>query len=63
MRACDDCGTRMEGDICPNCHEELHILVHQQDDMDELTPAFAEKARNQQADILRKQRGKRGGEG
>ena len=33
---CDDCGTKLDNGLCPNCHEEAHIWEHQQDDFDPL---------------------------
>lgn len=26
MAYCEDCGTKMHGGVCPNCHEETIIL-------------------------------------
>lgn len=26
MSYCEDCGTKMNGNRCPNCHEELEIM-------------------------------------
>lgn len=26
MAYCEDCGTKMHGGVCPNCHEETVIL-------------------------------------
>lgn len=26
MKTCENCGTKMQGGKCPNCHEELMIL-------------------------------------
>lgn len=29
MATCADCGTKLDGGVCPNCHEELYIFETQ----------------------------------
>ena len=29
MAHCEDCGTKLDGGICPNCQEELYIFENQ----------------------------------
>ena len=50
---CEDCGTRYSDGMCPNCHEELFILVTQAEDLDDvrLSDEFLAKAK-EQADVL-----------
>lgn len=49
MSYCDDCGCRMSGGICSNCDEELYILTHQAEDLDDvrLSDEFLSKAKEQ----------------
>lgn len=56
MSYCLDCGKRMEGGICPNCHEELYILTYQSEDfaMSEVNKEFMAKAQMQQAEIVKR---------
>lgn len=54
MGHCPDCGTRIDGGMCPNCHEELYIYVTQYDDLPELSEEFAEKVRDQQQELKRR---------
>ena len=56
MPYCENCGTRLSGGICPNCHEELWIFDNQitPDGTDiELSEDFIEKV-NQQRDQVHK---------
>jgi hypothetical protein len=46
---CEDCGTQKHGGICPYCQEELYILAHQAEDVDEVSDEFAAKAQEQAA--------------
>ena len=52
---CEDCGTKMSGGRCPNCHEEL-IILDQYFEQDMKPPDdnsdFMKKAR-QQAEQIR----------
>lgn len=51
---CEDCGTRMWGNMCPNCHEELCIVAHQAEHITEpLSPEFQAKVREQEQQIRR----------
>lgn len=49
MSYCDDCGCRTSGGICSNCQEELYILTHQVEDLDDvrLSDEFLTKAKEQ----------------
>ncbi len=48
MKYCEDCGCRTNGGICSNCQEELYIIEHQGDCIDEpVSDEFAEKAKEQ----------------
>ena len=50
MNNCPDCGTKLSNGICPNCHEESHIMINQimADGMDiTVSDEFAEKVREQ----------------
>lgn len=54
---CTDCGTKMNGQRCPNCHEELEI-IDQYCELGMKLPdpdsAFMEAARYQQKQIDKK---------
>lgn len=57
MPYCEDCGCKMQGAFCPNCHEE-RLIVDQyiEQDMD-LPPAdseFMKKAVAQEADAAQR---------
>ena len=55
MNYCPDCGSRMNGGICSNCHEELYILTYQADDIDQpVSDEFAAKAMKQQEELRKK---------
>lgn len=60
MTTCENCGTRTYGGICPNCHEELDILVNQAEDLDDvrLSDEFLEKARDQAVEVAQNIKGK-----
>jgi hypothetical protein len=54
MAYCEDCGTRMNGQRCPNCHEELEIMDQYYEQGMKLPSAeFQEKA-NAQAEAIKK---------
>ncbi len=58
-KRCEDCGCRLNGGICSNCHEEHYIMTYQADDM--VTPVsneFKNKAEEQAQQI--KDRDRRG---
>lgn len=57
MSWCLDCGTKMSGGICPNCHEELYILTYQSEDVavSEMPREFVEKAEKQAAEIRKRE--------
>ena len=46
-KTCEDCGTKMHGSRCPNCHEELVILEEQGEFVESVSQEFAEKAKEQ----------------
>ena len=49
---CNDCGCKMSGGICSNCHEELYILEYQGEYIDfPLSDEFIEKAQEQEKKI------------
>ena len=50
-KICEDCGTKMHGTRCPNCHEELVILEEQSEFISEVSQEFAEKAHEQSEQI------------
>lgn len=43
---CEDCGTKMYNDTCPNCMEELYIYENQ--DMDISSEEFLLKVKEQE---------------
>lgn len=49
--SCDDCGTRLDGGICPNCCEELFIFETQLQEIDDptftISPEFAQQVEEQ----------------
>jgi hypothetical protein len=46
---CDDCGTRLEHNgCCPNCHEELFIAIEFSEEIESMSPSFAEKVEQQE---------------
>jgi hypothetical protein len=47
MNYCKDCGTRMAGNICPNCHEET-IIAQQYRDLGEVVPESIARAEEEQ---------------
>lgn len=52
MKYCDNCGCRMSGGICSNCHEELYIMEYQADAIDfPLSDEFREAAGRQRREI------------
>jgi hypothetical protein len=54
MPYCEDCGTKLDGGICPNCHEELWIFDNQMtpDGYDEpLSEEFAKKVNDQREQV------------
>lgn len=56
---CDDCGTRLSDGVCPNCYEELFIVLTQGDDLPEdLSDEFVRKC-SEQARVVQ-QKAKRG---
>lgn len=60
METCDDCGTRMNGNRCPNCHEELEIMDQYYElDMKLPSKEFQEKAKLQAEAIKRRERERR----
>lgn len=57
MTSCDNCGSRLYGGICSNCHEELYIVTNQSDDINfALSDEFLQKAEQQQREVTRKRR-------
>jgi hypothetical protein len=45
---CEDCGCKMSGGICSNCHEELFIMENQSEFIDfPLSEEFLQKADKQ----------------
>lgn len=54
MKACEDCGTRLSNDICPNCHEELYIFETQTEFLPPLSDEFAVQVKEQRADVTRR---------
>lgn len=61
-RRCEDCGTGMDSGICPNCHEDLHVLTFEASDLAEsgisVSPEFMHRVEEQQDAIrARDQRG------
>jgi hypothetical protein len=53
MKHCEDCGGILErSGICGNCHEELHILTYQSEDIRwPVSKEFEEKAAEQNRSI------------
>lgn len=52
MSTCENCGTRLNGGICSNCHEEAYILEYQSEYITEpVSDEFAKKAQMQQTEI------------
>ena len=48
MKTCVDCGTRLDGGICPNCSEELYIFTEQYEFLpDNLSDEFTDKVKEQ----------------
>lgn len=55
MAHCDNCGTRMAHDLCPNCHEEAFIVETQSDYLpDYLSDDFVRAVGEQRADAKRR---------
>lgn len=51
-KRCEDCGTRLWGNICSNCQEELAIVTYQSDGIEEpLSNTFVEKVEEQKKKI------------
>lgn len=60
MKYCDDCGTGMNGNRCPNCHEELEIMDQYYElDMKLPSEEFQQKANAQAEAIKKRERQKR----
>lgn len=61
MPYCEDCGAKLQGGMCPNCHEE-RLIVDQYIEQDmELPPAdgeFMKKAVAQEYDAAERNRKK-----
>lgn len=47
MSYCEDCGTKKEKSICPNCHEELYIFETQYEDIACVSEEFRSKIEEQ----------------
>ena len=48
MTYCKDCGCKVYGGICSNCHEELYIIENQSEYIDTpLSNDFLKKAKKQ----------------
>lgn len=48
MAHCEDCGTKLDGGICPNCSEELYIYENQYEYLpDSLSDDFVDKVKEQ----------------
>lgn len=54
MSYCSDCGTKLSGGMCPNCHEELYIFETQYDDLPPLSEKFASQVREQRDEVKRR---------
>ncbi len=49
---CKDCGTKLSGNICPNCQEELYIFENQWvEEPFELSEDFQNKIKKQRKQI------------
>jgi hypothetical protein len=53
-QACEDCGTRMYGGLCPNCQEEAYIFENQDTDEAGLSDAFMTTVHEQQEERRRR---------
>lgn len=60
MKTCEDCGTKLQGGICPNCQEEL-IIMDQYFEEGMKPPSddleFMKKVRQQESQLLSKKHG------
>jgi len=52
---CDDCGTRMWGNACPNCHEEYCIEQEQGEFIERRSDEWIQKVEEQKEQIEAKQ--------
>jgi hypothetical protein len=55
MKYCEDCGTKLNGGVCPNCQEELYILENQiytNDEVFELSEDFVDRAKKQESGVV-----------
>lgn len=60
MSHCSDCGTKMKGKRCPNCHEELEIMDQYYElGMKLPSKEFQQKASDQAEAIKKRERQKR----
>ncbi len=62
MKTCEDCGTKMNGNRCPNCHEELEIIDQYYEQGMELPPDdcdFMIKVKEQEKQIENRRNGRR----
>jgi len=53
---CPDCGGRTSNGVCSNCQEELWILENQSEYIDEVSQEFADKAKEQQKELKKRNR-------
>jgi hypothetical protein len=48
-KTCENCGTKLDGGICPNCSEELYIFINQNEYLPEhVSDEFMDKVKDQQ---------------
>jgi len=56
-KCCEDCGCKIYGGICSNCHEELYIIENQSEYIDTpLSNDFLKKAKKQRRALNERQR-------
>ena len=56
MKRCEDCGIILEGKICGNCDEELHILTYQTEDIQSPpSKEFLERAKQSKEKIKKRE--------
>ena len=57
MEYCQECGTRLTQNICPNCEEELFILTYQEfPDDDFVGKDFLDEAESQRDKVRERKR-------
>jgi hypothetical protein len=53
---CADCGTKLVGRVCPNCHEELYITDNQLPEFPMSTSEEWDKKVKAQREIIKKKK-------